>query len=150
VVILREALIVVGIVMMLGAGMAILWSSIELRNLERAQDVLDEWGEWEWYPYSGFVDAETERLHDYYSAVRIVGVIGLIAGAIIALYGFLFLKEEPKPSSMAPSTPQMATGATNYCEYCGQQISPGAVWCPGCGRKFKPQEHEVNREQEVR
>jgi hypothetical protein len=156
---MREAVIVVGIAIMLGAGMVVLWSSIELRNIERSQDLLDEfddlWDELddEWYPF-GDIDeitaSQLEKQHDYYSSVRIAGVIGLIAGAIIALYGFLVLKEEPKPSSMSPFAPQATPGATNYCEYCGRQISPDAVWCPGCGRKFKPKGHEGDREQEVR
>jgi len=148
---MREAVIVVGIAIMLGAGMVVLWSSLELRNIEHAQDLADELNSL--YPFGDIdqiVDAQLEKQHDYYSSVRIAGVIGLIAGAIIALYGFLFLKGEPKPSSMSPSAPQAAPGATNYCEYCGRQISPGAVWCPGCGRKFKPKGHEGNREQEVR
>jgi hypothetical protein len=156
---MREAVIVVGIAIMLGAGMAVLWSSLELRNIERSQDLLGEfddlWGELddEWYPF-GDIDeitaSQLEKQHDYYSSVRIAGVIGMIVGAVIVLYGFLYLKEEPKPSSMPRSIPQAAAGAVNYCEYCGRQIGPGAVWCPGCGRKFKPSEPDGNREQQVR
>jgi len=156
---LREAVIVVGIAILLGAGMVVLWSSLELRNIERSQDLLGEFDDMLddfddlWPPFvdvSEVTASQLEKQHDYYSNVRIVGFIGVIAGAIIALYGFLVLKEEPKLVTLVPPGPAGATGATNYCQHCGRQISPGAVWCPGCGRKFKPQGHEGDREQEVR
>ncbi|MDH3365513.1 MAG: zinc ribbon domain-containing protein [Thermoplasmata archaeon] len=148
---LREALIVVGIAVMLGAGMVVLWSSIELRNLERAQDVLDDFDPFFPFndPYNDIIEEEFDKQRDYYSTVRIVGVVGLAAGAIIVLYGLLFVKEEPRSLWAAPSTPPVPAGAMNYCEHCGRQISPGAVWCPGCGRKFKPKGYEGSREQEV-
>ncbi len=148
---MRDAVIAVGIAMMLGAGIVVLWSSLELRNLERAHDFVDDWDEW--YPFNGLedlVDDQYEKQHDYYTSVRIVGVVGLISGAIITLYGFLAMKEVPRLSSAYPPTMQTTPGTTSYCEYCGRRIGPGAVWCPGCGRKFKQKGNEGNREQGVR
>ncbi len=148
---MREAVIVVGIAIMLGAGIVVLWSSLELRNLERTHDFVDDWDEW--YPFDGWgdlVDDQYEKQHDYYTSVRILGVVGFIAGAIITLYGFLGMKETPKLSSAYPPPMQTPPGTTNYCEHCGRRIGPGAVWCPGCGRKFKQKGNEGSREQEVR
>ena len=145
---IREVLIALGLAIMLGAGSVVLWSSFQIRNLERAQDIGDEWGLW--YPYDDILDDEFERQRDFYSAVRILGAIGLMVGLIMVLYGFLLMKKKPEPVAVVAQAPSTVVGATNFCEFCGRQISPGAARCPGCGRALLHEGYEGDREQEVR
>ncbi len=79
-----------------------------------------------------------------------LGIILVPVGIIIMVVG---LVQSEKPNTVvqyygAPPPGQIAQGGqaqysaggppgtTNFCPYCGRQVAPGAVWCPGCGRKF--------------
>lgn len=142
-------LIALGFVFMLVGGLIALWASFQMSSLEVAHDIFDEWG----YPYDVYpdlIDEEYERLRDYYSAVRVAGVTGMIVGIIVAFYGFILLRKEPEPIAPASSSLSTVSGVVNFCEYCGRQIPPGAVRCPGCGRAFQQKVRGVSSEQEVR
>ena len=69
----------------------------------------------------------------------IIMVIGLLQRekprTVIQYYG------TPPPGQVAQSGQvQVSMGApsgnVNFCSYCGRQVGPGAVWCPGCGRSL--------------
>src|SRR5512137_2995546 len=80
-----------------------------------------------------------------------IGLIFLIAGFVIMIFG-LVQNEEPKTivqyygvpppgavqygQQQMPMYPAGPPGTANFCQYCGRQVMPGAVWCPGCGRKL--------------
>ncbi len=73
-----------------------------------------------------------------------IGVIFIIVGFIIMIVG-LVQSGEPKtvvvygppgPYGVQYQHPVGASGTTNFCQHCGRQVAPGAVWCPGCGRKL--------------
>ena len=147
------AVIIIGFVVMLTGALVALWASFQISSLERAQNFLDEmddeWNDW-LNPYPGLLGEEFERERSYYSNIRIVGVVTLIAGVVVVVVGAILLRKEPAPAAYAPMAPATITGAVNYCEYCGRHLSPGAVMCPGCGRTFPRKRHEVGPEQEVR
>jgi hypothetical protein len=80
-----------------------------------------------------------------------LGLIFILVGFIIMIVG-LVQSDKPKtvvhyygvpppgapgygPQQM-PRYPTGPPGATNFCSYCGRQLAPGAVYCPGCGRKL--------------
>jgi len=46
----------------------------------------------------------------------------------------VFSGAKKAPSVMPQRTMPFAPGATNFCPYCGVDISPGSVRCPKCGR----------------
>ena len=64
------------------------------------------------------------------------GLIALI-GLIVTIIG-LVEAEEPKPSRGAQTARAYLNlgppGSVNFCEFCGHQIAPDGVRCPGCGR----------------
>jgi len=64
-------------------------------------------------------------------AVGVIGLILIVLGAAT---------NDKKESSTIPQRIMpIAPGATNFCTYCGTQVSPGAVWCPKCGRGLSPE-----------
>lgn len=142
-------MIVLGFVIITAGTMVMLWASFQIASLENAQDFTDEWDFW-YNPYQDMIDEEYERLRDYYSAVRIGGAFGMAAGVALALGGFILMRKESESIVPIVPVPPTVTGAVNFCEYCGQQISPGAIRCPKCGRTFRHMRHEIGSEQEVR
>ena len=138
-----------GFAIMVTGGLVALWASFQISTLNIAEDVMDEWNSWD-YSYPGQIDEEFEEQRDRYSAIRVAGLIALVVGAIVAVCGLILLKRD---STVLASTVQVTTtvtGAVNFCEYCGRQLSAGAVRCPSCGRTFQHKAKEVGGEQEVR
>lgn len=88
-------------------------------------------------------------------------VIGIFTFWIFCLGGFLILigfivlivgliQSEPQPPVTYGYGGQYAPpvqygqyqqqfglpGTVNFCQYCGQSLAPGALMCPGCGRRI--------------
>lgn len=60
-------------------------------------------------------------------------------GVVLLIYGVV-AKDETK-GAQYPPTPQAQpftepAGLVRFCQYCGQQTSPGAVRCSSCGRSL--------------
>lgn len=63
------------------------------------------------------------------------GWIGSLAGTLISAVGFILSRGQP---SAPPAVQPQPARQTAFCNYCGAEIAPGALFCNRCGRK---QEH---------
>ena len=126
---------------MVTGGLVALWASFQISTLNIAEDVIGEWDS---------LSDSFEEQRDRYSAIRVAGLIALVIGAIVAVYGFILLKRDSTVLEFAAPVATTVPGAVNFCEYCGRQLSAGAVRCPSCGRTFQHKAKEVAGEQEVR
>ena len=138
--------LVLGFAIMVTGGLIALWASFQISTLEIAEDIWDPWYD----SYPGQIDPDFEEQKDRYMAIRAGGLVALVAGIIVAVYGFILMKRESATSRSSVPVMSTISGAVNFCEYCGRQLSPGAVRCPACGRAFRHKEKEVGSEQEVR
>lgn len=112
----------------------IAWTSFAIRSVDRSQDALDEIGYWTWGT-DPFIDDHLDRERDFLSVVRIIGFIGLIFGVILALYGYSMRERSVCADSIVVAGSSVSDGTVRYCEFCGQALDLGSVWCKGCGRK---------------
>jgi hypothetical protein len=112
----------------------IAWTSFAIRGVDRSQDALDEIDYWTWDP-DPFIDDHLDRERDFLSVVRIIGFIGLMFGVILTLYGYSMRERAVCTDSFVAAGPAVNDGTVRYCEFCGQTLALGSVWCKGCGRK---------------
>ena len=76
-------------------------------------------------------------------------------GGLLILIGFIvmivgLIQSDPRPpvtyvygGQYAPPAqygqyqqPVAPPGTVNFCQYCGHWLAPGALMCPGCGRRL--------------
>ncbi|TFG69633.1 MAG: zinc ribbon domain-containing protein [Methanomassiliicoccus sp.] len=77
--------------------------------------------------------------YDFWSAVELLGVIIATTGGVLAVIVLVAGALETRVSSrQAPTQRPLQPGVRSYCQHCGRQIAPDAVWCPGCGRGPTP------------
>ena len=79
-----------------------------------------------------FVDIEVvnKPYQDEGMVLMVLGVVVLVAGIIVAAI--------PTKTQTPPVQQPMyanASGTAGFCQFCGRPLAPGAVFCPGCGRK---------------
>ena len=121
-------LIVGFVILIIGAGAAI-W----------AQSSADSMSYWE--------RLGSPEEYDSYVAMASIGWVVAGVGVLLAIVGLVVAvaggsKTSPQttgqPGQWQPGQAQFGPvnpGSTNFCQYCGRQLAPGASWCPGCGRK---------------
>ena len=63
-------------------------------------------------------------------AASVVGAVVAPVGGVVLVYGTL---AEPRDATRELN---LASGVTNFCECCGEPISPNAGSCPSCGRQI--------------
>jgi hypothetical protein len=85
---------------------------------------------------------------EYVTAGFVLVLIGLFFGGLVCfgwalipiglilIFIGLITEEEHKKGVLVHQQPLGPQGTTNFCPYCGRQMAPGAIYCPGCGRKF--------------
>ncbi len=73
--------------------------------------------------------------YDFWSAVEVLGVIVAAIGGVLAVIVLVAGAPETRVSNRhAPIQQPRPPGVRSFCQHCGRQIAPDAVWCPGCGR----------------
>lgn len=61
----------------------------------------------------------------------------MVLGIVVLIVGIIVAAMPSKTQTPLVQQPVYAnvTGTASFCQYCGRQVAPGVVFCPGCGRK---------------
>jgi len=91
--------------------------------------------------------ADTPDQHELVASQFRLAMAAFILGTLFVIFGIAVLAsaasfnrsiddEEFKADLIATlRTQQVVPGVKSFCQYCGRQLAPGGVWCPGCGRR---------------
>ena len=110
-----------------GAGIAIAVIGVVLITIGFVAYIYEETTHIQW-----IIDAEivNRPYQDEGMVLMVLGVVVLVVGIIVAAV---------PAQTQAPPVQQPVyanpPGTTGFCQYCGKPLAPGAVFCPGCGRK---------------
>ena len=65
------------------------------------------------------------------------GMVMMVLGVIVLVVGIIVAAIPTKTQTPPVQQPVYANppGTAGFCQYCGRPQAPGAVFCPGCGRK---------------
>lgn len=66
-----------------------------------------------------------------------VGIMLIFLGIVVLVVGIIVAVIPTKTQAPQAQLPVYANppGTAGFCQYCGHPQAPGAVFCPGCGRK---------------
>ena len=78
-------------------------------------------------------------VYDRYQTFSSLGILFGVMGVIFFVVGFA-LQDQSQKKVQTVVIHQVGLGpqgTANFCSYCGRQLAPGAIWCPGCGRSLQ-------------
>ena len=128
---LKEVLVAIGLVFVLGGACAAIWSASVVVAMDRAEEQSTYFDPWYGDPWED--DSPLDRMRTVYSAVLVCAIVVLIAGIGLTMYG---LRETERETDAAMSAPHTVPGSKNFCQYCGGFVDTAAVRCPSCGRNL--------------
>ncbi len=124
---MKEAIVAVGIVFVLGGAMVTLFGAYGLKTVDRAEEVAQE----HQFDFNLWGDSTLESMRSYYTAMLVAGVVALLVGAGMAIYGWRSIHAAPAADMGDISAD---SESWHFCEHCGSYVDHTAVRCPSCGR----------------
>lgn len=120
---MKEAIVALGIVFVLGGAMAALYSAYVLKTVDRAETVFLE--------HQFDFNDPLESIRSIYTATLVAGIVALLVGAGMAIYGW-------RSNNVSLDTDIGGISADleswRFCQHCGAHVDAVAVRCPSCGR----------------
>ena len=127
---MKEALVAIGLVFVLGGACAAIWSASVVAVMDRADEERSTYID-PWYSDPWEEDSPFDQMRTLYSVVLAGALAVLVIGTGLIVYGL----REAEPETVAPMTnPDSVPGSKSFCQYCGGFVDAASVRCPSCGR----------------
>lgn len=127
-------MIAVGIGLALSSIGVIIWSSFAIANVDRSEDTYNEFIDLSW-GFEPSLQDEFDRERNFFSLIRVAGVVGLFFGAVLAFYGNSLRERSTVADSVVFVERPGSDGTMQYCEFCGHYLDSETIRCQGCGRR---------------